>query len=166
MIVATLLGTMGATLCPAETGYEGWLRYADLDRAAQTRYNSLPAIVVRRGNSPVTESAQRELVRGVRGVLGRVLREEHDVSREPSIVLATFAELREMAPDLKPPPDLRDDGFWIVLRRVRGVECLVVAGTNERGVLYGTFALLSRMARGESVASLNIVQPPYTPIRC
>src|SRR5438552_13538064 len=108
-MAASLIATLGVFPVQAETGYEGWLRYAELDRAAQARYRSLPAVVVRLGNSPVIASAQHELVRGVRGMLGRTLREERDLPHEAAIVLATFAELRALAPELKAPDPLRDD---------------------------------------------------------
>src|SRR5262249_16780558 len=36
---------------------------------------------------------------------------------------------------------------------------------NERGVLYGVFALLSKIARGEDISTLNEVQNPSAKIR-
>jgi len=164
-MAAILFATLAVRAVRAETGYEAWLRYTELDRVTQARYRSLPATVVGLGNSPVIASAQHELVRGVRGMLGRALREGSELAREPAIVLATFDELHQIAPELQPPQGLRDDGFWLGWRRVRGVECMMVAARNERGVLYGAFSLLSRIARGESMVALNVVQQPYTPIR-
>ena len=73
----------------AETGYEAWLRYAaiDDDRIRQ-RYADLPAVVVAFGDSSVIRAAQEELIRGVRGMLGRTLRVEGRLPRESAIVLA------------------------------------------------------------------------------
>ena len=42
---------------------------------------------------------------------------------------------------------------------------MIVAGSTERGVLYGVFALLSKIARNENIADVNEVQQPYAPIR-
>src|SRR5262249_29977341 len=42
---------------------------------------------------------------------------------------------------------------------------VVIAGADDRGVLYGTFALLRRIAMGESITSLNNPETPYAPIR-
>ena len=36
---------------------------------------------------------------------------------------------------------------------------------NDRGVLYGVFTLLSKIARQEDIASLDDLQQPYAPIR-
>ena len=49
--------------------------------------------------------------------------------------------------------------------RIGKLDCLIVGGATDRGVLYGVFALLSKMARGESLDAINEVQEPYAPIR-
>lgn len=43
-------------------GYEAWLRYAPLDRAARAEYAHLPAVVYAPGSGPVIEAARDELV--------------------------------------------------------------------------------------------------------
>ncbi len=60
-----------ATPTRAETGYEGWLRYAAIEGASlrKSYEKTLPAVVVTLGNSGVEQSAQAELIRGVRGML-------------------------------------------------------------------------------------------------
>ena len=46
-----------------------------------------------------------------------------------------------------------------------GCQSVFIAGTTERGVLYGVFAVLSKIGRGETIAALDEVQQPYAPIR-
>ena len=41
----------------------------------------------------------------------------------------------------------------------------MITAASDRGVLYGVFALLSKIARGESIAAIDEVQQPYAPIR-
>jgi len=48
----SLLVTFALPLC-AETGYEAWLRYKPLDRAAAAAYAHLPAVVYATGSTPV-----------------------------------------------------------------------------------------------------------------
>ena len=80
-----------ANFARAETGYDGWLRYAPItDRAARERYATLPAVVVALGDSPIVAAAQDELVRGIRGMLGRTLRAAKEVPAEGAIVLGTL----------------------------------------------------------------------------
>ncbi len=75
---------LAAACCArAETGYDAWLRYATLDPAAQSKYReALPAVIATIGASPLLESARDEIVRGVRGMIGRTLREETGIPEE------------------------------------------------------------------------------------
>jgi alpha-glucuronidase len=126
----------------AESGYDAWLRYGAVNIAA-----GVPAVVAMEGNSIVMESAQRELVRGVRGMLGRTLRME-SAPKEAAIVLRIAK-------------DLPEDGYSLSWSGPN----LVIAGGNDRAVLYGVFALLRKIATGESIAGLNEKQSPYAPVR-
>ena len=149
----------------AETGYEAWLRYAPLEKGAAQKYASLPAGVVVLGDSAALRTAQDELIRGVRGMLGKTLRAGKSLPQEKAILLGTLAEVHAAAPALPMPRELREDGFALLTGQVRGFEGLVVTATTDRGVLYGVFALLRKMALGEEVAKLNERQEPYAPVR-
>ena len=149
----------------AQTPLKGWLTYTRLTAQDAQKYRSLPAAVVIAGRSAVLQSAQQEVIRGVRGMLGRTLRAESGEPVEPSIVLGTLAELRARGFAERPPAALVLDGFWLADARVRGIPCIVIAAINDRGVLYGAFALLRAMARAQSLDALSEVQQPSAPIR-
>ena len=153
------------TVClQAETGQEAWLRYVPLKGSAPAQYGSLPAGIVVLGGSEILGNARAEMIRGVRGMLGRTLRAEKTLPQEPAIVLGTVASLRSALPALK-IPSIGRDGFWLANTEAGGRRCLVIASPDERGVLYGVFTLLSRMARGQEIERLNEVQQPYAPVR-
>ena len=158
------LALAGVPSVRAETGSEAWLRYAPVEGVARTQYHTLPASVVVLSASPVLDNARQELIRGIHGMLGRTLRADASI-RERCILLGTLADLRPTAPALRPVADLRGDAFWLTTARVNGFSCLAVTGSTDRGVLYGVFALLRRIARGESIAALNQVEQPHAPIR-
>ena len=149
----------------AETGYEAWLRYAPLERAAASKYDSLPASAVALRDSPVLLAAQDELIRGVRGLLGRTLRAEASLPQETAILLGTVSQLQTVLPSLQPPKELQEDGSWLTTAKVHGLDCLIITGTTERGVLYGVFAFLRKIALNEDVTRLSEQQTPYAPIR-
>ena len=154
-----------ATYADAETGAAAWLRYAPLGGQSAKSYSSLPATVVLVGDSAVLNSAQSELIRGVRGMLGRTLREAKTLPAENSIILGTFAALKDLAPEIPRHSDLREDGFLLSTEKIRGLDCIVIASPNDRGVLYGVFAFLSKIARNESLSRLHDLQQPSAPIR-
>ncbi len=161
----SLIAATQANSLHAETGYDAWLRYAPVEQAAREKYASLPASVVVLSDSAVLATAQTELIRGVKGMLGRTLRAGKGQPQEKSIVLGTFISIQAAAPEFHTRGDLREDGFWLTTGRLHGLECLIVTAATERGVLYGVFALLSKIARNESVSALNEAQQPYAPIR-
>ena len=141
-----------------------WLRYAPLDPKAAMTYERLPAATVLFGKSPILENAQQELVVGVAKMLGRTLKSSGGI-KGTAIVLGTIRELRTVAPLLEPPRPLEADGYWLTVAQIRHAECFVITSANDRGVLYGVFALLGKIGRGESITAINEVQNPYAPIR-
>jgi alpha-glucuronidase len=150
----------------AETGAAAWLRYAALDEAAARPYrDTLPAVVASAGNATLLQTAQQELIRGVRGMLGRTLRLESGLPAENAILLGTVADLQKTAPQLVPAGSLEPDGYWLKTVTVNGVRYTLVTARNDRGVLYGTFALLRKIALGESISSLDEKQAPAAPTR-
>ena len=149
-----------------ETGYDGWLRYAEMDNvAARKKYEALPATVVVLGNQPILESAKAELLRGVRGMLGRTLRTTTQLRDENSIVLGTLEVVQKKFPTLGAAPVLKTDGFWLKTLKVGKRTHLVITAPNDRGVLYGAFALLRKIGLQEPVARLDISESPYAPVR-
>jgi len=173
LLQGTLLWTATAFLCAtasppmldAETGTDAWLRYSALSQPASKSYESLPGKIVPLNDRLVTKTAQTELMAGISKMLGKTLREGGASPLEGSIVLATLADLHALAPGLHPPEQLRADGYWLKSAKIRESECLIIAAPSDRGILYGAFALLSKIARGENLIALDEMQQPYAAIR-
>jgi alpha-glucuronidase len=60
---------------------------------------------------------------------------------------------------------LKPEGYWLRTLTHGGESYVVVAGADDRGVLYGAFALLRKVAMGERIAALDEKQSPDAPIR-
>ncbi len=144
----------------AETGHDAWLRYSALTENIAT-----PAVVASFSDSQVIASARQELIRGVRGMTGHTLRMESGVPKEDAIVLGTLAELRQSAPQWHLDSNLKADGYWLKTIASDKLRYTIVTGPNDRGVLYGVFALLRKMALGESIDNLDEQHSPYAPVR-
>jgi len=169
IVAAFLCATVLPHPANAETGADAWLRYSPLSPQAAKNYERLPPQIVLLGDSPVLKTAQQELIQGVGQMLGRTLHVGIASSRN-AIVLGTLTEVGPLVPELHPPQDLRPDGYWLKSTKFRGSECLIITASTDRGVLYGVFALLSKIARAESLADIDIatldeLQNPYAPIR-
>jgi alpha-glucuronidase len=149
-----------------ELGYDAWLRYDSIeDKAVRQAYDRLPAVVVALDESLVVKAAREELLRGVRGMLGRTLRVESRLPDEDAILLGRLDSLRKTFPALKASRTLTADGFLLKTFRRESHSTLIVTGTTDRGVLYGVFALLRRMALRQSVDALDVEENPYAGVR-
>jgi alpha-glucuronidase len=150
----------------AETGYDAWLRYAPVPEVTARQYREIvPAVVVVLGDDGPVRSAGDEIVRGVRGLLGRTLRLETRLPNERAIVLGTRARCRDASSTLFLDGRLEPDAYHVKLIRSADTPYLVVTADTDRGVLYGAFALLRRMALGQPLTSLDEEQTPAAPIR-
>jgi alpha-glucuronidase len=94
-------------------------------------------------------------------MLGRTLRVESGLPQEPAILIGTLADL----PQLHLTADLPLDGYWLTTASAGGVTYTVITAANDRGVLYGTFAFLRKIALAEPVAKIDEKQAPYAPVR-
>jgi alpha-glucuronidase len=157
-------------LCPlpclhAANGHDAWLRYARLETQTAQKYSVLLTNLVVLGHSAVLSSAQHELQTGLQGMLGRDAHVADHLSSTNSLVLGTRADLTKALPDLRIPDSLAEDGFWLARKQIKGSEYLIIAGGSDRGILYGTFSLLSRIAQGADISTLDDIEQPYVPKR-
>lgn len=163
-ILAAVLLAAAMGSAHAETGQDAWLRYAPLEKTTRSNYDSLPATVVALGDSVVVRTAQDEMVRGITGMLGRSLQKEKSV-HERSIVLGTIAEIHQLVPKFRPSGTVGEDGFLLSRVEIHGFDCVVVTSPTDRGLLYGVFALLSKIARNQNATELNQWEQPQVPVR-
>ncbi len=155
-IVISFLCAVFSVGARAEDGHEGWLRYAPLDASAAKTFASLPHAVRVEGDSVVLRSAREELARGLHGMLGfTVAAQSADSlanSRAPMIILHKGKNLAQ-------------ESFRLRWSGAPDKPSLLITGGDDRGVLYAVFALLSKIARGESLANLDETQQPSAHVR-
>ena len=157
---------LGSTWSAAETGAAGWLRYAPIeDTGVKAQYSTLPDSVVSLDDSALTHSAQREIVRGIDGMLDRKLRVEQTVPTDGAFVLGTVTELQAKFPRWKLAAQIRPEGYAVSLLHEHGHTYWLIAGADPRGVLYGTFRLLQEMAEQRDLISLAISESPSAQVR-
>ena len=144
------------------TETNAWLRYAPLDASSVKKYARLPSHFEALENSLVADSARKELIQGISRMLGRSL--QPGSAREDVFILGTLPEVHKLIPELK-LPNLEADGYWLKAAQIRRRNFFVIAGVNDRGMLYGVFALLSKIAREQEVLHIDELEQPYGPLR-
>ena len=144
----------------AQAADPAWLRYESF-KNTPTGTPHLIAIV---GPGPVLRSAGQELVRalGTRPASGG---RTATLPAKDAFVLGPLKQLRTYFPELKPAQVLSPDGFWLKTVQRKGGKYWVIAGGRDRGVLYGTFALLRKMVQKQEVSTLDEIENPSAPIR-
>ena len=162
ILIAGLSGTLATH---AEDGSQGWLRYAPPSPGGIPAIDpAMPASIVNLDSSAPSISAQNEILRGVRSMLGRTLRIEPKITHEDAWVLGTTEELHAAFPQYR-APTLDPEGFSVSLLETQGHHEWLIAGADPRGILYGAFHVLSGIARGENFTAFKGSESPAAPIR-
>lgn len=158
----------GAAVPTDEDGHELWLRYREWPaaaRAALRRHTAALWLPAR--PSALLRSAAAELQRGLGGFTGRALRilERDEAWPAGTVALATprsWPALRGLGLPLQ---GLGDEGYLLRTLKLGGKTATLVAALNDRGLLYGTFALLRHLATGGDIGTLNERSVPALPLR-
>lgn len=145
-LVTVLSALLAAGPSFAETGYDAWLRYQPIKGIPACKlYYALPKKLIALRDSPIGISARDELRRGVRGMLSKDLQIISKVDEDGAIVLATKAEFAKAFPKETSEGEFANlipEAFAIKRIYLEDADCLVIIGGDDRGVLYGAFALL------------------------
>jgi len=168
-LTAILAASLLCSAAHAETGAEGWLRYARItDPAVLQRYSGLPGRIVVLGNSPadqtIAQSAATELQRGLSSMLGRTFTISGEVpDNGNAIILANLSTLNKaftISGDKLTP-----DAYTFVPRNEGNSKSYIILGGDPRGELYGAFRLLDLVGTQQPLPAKPTTESPSSPIR-
>jgi alpha-glucuronidase len=154
---------LSSAFARAQNETKAWLSYAD-DRSQL----AIPSQVRALGSSALEQTAANELRPGIIAIPDYMLKPGSKKAYRPptgETVVGTVSEVRKAFPKLIIPRDLPPEGFWLLWKQEKSRSLVIVAGSDERGTLYGAFDLLRRMAKGEDITHLNMTDSPAMPIR-
>jgi alpha-glucuronidase len=143
----------------AQTADQAWLRHG--------YFHGLPPVpmhVRSLGYEPLEKTAVNELVKGIDNLYGSspVIGGN---STDEAIVVGTADQVRSAYPALNLPSKLLPEAFWITESDSGGKRIVFVVGGSERGVLYGAFALVRKLATSGWTSKTTITEEPAMPIR-
>jgi alpha-glucuronidase len=156
---AIVCALAGGLAIPAQTADQAWLGHAGYHGPAE-----IPPLAKALGKGIVESSAEREIYRGIRG-LSFAASNLSTGSIDGRIVLGTAKEMQRAFPELAIPSDLAPEGYWLMWTKHNGYPLLAIVGSDERGVLYGAFAVLRTLAEGEDVHFSGLRSHPAMPLR-
>lgn len=153
----------------AEDGYEAWLRYRPIeDKSLLNEYRGAAVCLNVQGDTPILKSAQKELCRGLAGLLGHEIGQSTGTTTgNGTIILGTAATLGSISgsvgkSELK---QLGPDGYIIRPVLIGGHQELVIAGQTDRGTLYGVYQFLRLMQTHVPVNKWTRKETPANPLR-
>ncbi|MES3151524.1 alpha-glucuronidase family glycosyl hydrolase [Sphingomonas faeni] len=145
----------------AEDGYDLWLRYRPLATNDAAALQRDAQSVERRDDTPTLRVAVDEVRRGLAGLSGRA---SADGTSAHPVVLATGAD-RDVAALRLPLATLGDEGYLVRSTTFGGRRVTLVTANTDRGVLYGSFAMLRYLQTGGSLASIDLTSTPRVKLR-
>ncbi|WEG11880.1 alpha-glucuronidase family glycosyl hydrolase [Pullulanibacillus sp. KACC 23026] len=144
------------------TSYRAWLQYNRIeDTNAREGYLSYCQTLVALEESPLIQTAMSEFKSGIESMLGQKPVSQSRIG-ESGLVLGTLNSLDQIPEvDRNELEKLNEDGF--VIRTTN--QNLFVIGKTEKGVIYGTYKLLSLIQRQQPINKLNLIEQPKNKMR-
>ena len=156
-----------ATACIAQTAEQAWLRYN-----SNSPRMIIPMNMRALGTSALEQSAISELKRSEADVAQSGQSARTKDAFAGATVVGTAQEIRKAYPSVPVPADLAPEEYWVYSKEGSkpGDRLLLIAGGDERGVLYGTFALLrypatTDLAKMQDLSQHPLRSHPAMPIR-
>ncbi|SPE29000.1 Alpha glucuronidase [Candidatus Sulfotelmatomonas gaucii] len=157
-VFAGIAFSAAALAARAQTADQAWLGHA-LWRGTQPTLFFIHPL----GESPMVRTAAQEFRREFYHLYGISSAEIDEFGNQ--IVIGTATEARKAYPQAGVPANLAPDSYWIHSSHAKQGTLIIVAGGDERGALYGTFALLREFAEANQVPNETIGSHPAMPIR-
>jgi alpha-glucuronidase len=155
-LVAACLLLVAASPARAEDGYDLWLRYRQVsDPSRLTQYRAAIGDVYVNGSTPTLQIVRDELLRGLRGLLGREVLLASTDRRAGGVVRVIVRGEGTLAQTLGP------EGYSISSVRAG----ITINAATDVGALYGAFALLRHLQTGGALTELRGVMVPRVELR-
>jgi alpha-glucuronidase len=153
---------LAAAPAAAEDGYELWLRYRPLAKAADAAH---VAQLLAPADTPTQAATRAELLRAFDGLFGEPPPLGDRVTRAGALVVGTAASSPAIARLQLDTVDLGREGYLIRSLVVDGHAATVVAANEDIGALYGAFHLLRLLQTGVPLQDLDLRQAPKLQLR-
>lgn len=161
LLVVILVFVIGEIF--AEDGYRLWLRYDPINNPELVKaYKGAIQSLYLEKTSPTLTVAKNELAAATKGLLGVALNSASKIDSNGTLILGTPNGSKLIA-SLKLDEQLASvgpEGYVIITAPVKEKKCIIIAGNNDVGVLYGTFHFIRLLQTQEHISSLAVQSAP------
>jgi alpha-glucuronidase len=170
LLALLLLPLITCHAATAETGAEGWLRYAPItDPAVLRRYDDIPGRIVVLGHTAMDRTAAAELQRGLHSMLRRSFTIAYGSQQLSSasnlLIIANLATSGRCFVGIQSAGSLPPDSFTLGAEVKGPTHRFMIFGGDPRGELYGVFHLLELIGTRQRLPTSPITESPSSPIR-
>lgn len=155
--------TKPAKVPPDEDGSQLWLRYPRVSLPGRlAEYRAGLTQIVAASSSATQQAAQKELVTGLRGLLGATIPVVTRPSANGAVVLGTPAS-STIVHSLSLGRRLSavgQEGYVVRSTTVGGRPAIAIAANTDVGVLHGAFAFLRHLECHRPLAGLSLAEAP------
>jgi alpha-glucuronidase len=164
-ILGVLLLFVALQTAQAESGYRLWLRYDLINNPALliVYRQQLQALHIT-GNSATLSIVEKELGMALNGFLGKPIPITNKLETAGLILCGTFDSPAIKKLKLSSSSNTAE-GFIIQTVSIKGKNVIVIAGSTDIGVLYGTFHFLQQLQAHKSITNIAIQQDPAINLR-
>lgn len=140
----------------SEDGYRLWLRYDRItDKQMLQQYRAQLKTIYFKDSTETLRIAKKELLEGLRGLLGGDINSEPDSSKAMLII-----HVSNNAGAPNPDAALQREGFHILSARKGKNQILRISASSELGILYGIFHLLRQVQTNQRLQGINFSTSP------
>lgn len=165
LIILTLaLLAAAPSRASAEDGYDLWLRYRPVEKQWLARYQPFTRSIMVETQSALAKSAEVELQRGLRGLLGHAI-PNADSPVDGTILLGTPQSGSIVTRLGLPLAGLGNEGYLLKSLRLGGSRVTVIAANSDTGLIYGAFELLRRIQTRQPIERLDVRSKPRLSLR-
>jgi alpha-glucuronidase len=162
--IALLVAWSMVVTARAEDGHDLWLRYRPLAASQQQELRRvLTGVAVAAPQSPLLQSALSELDLALPVMSGRSLRRLQRI--EPGSLVLGLSSDPAMAALGMPMSSAGDEGYLLRSVRIKGSPVTLIAANTDRGLLYGSFALLAHIQQGKKLVAIDEASAPRIQLR-
>ncbi|WP_019670341.1 alpha-glucuronidase family glycosyl hydrolase [Eudoraea adriatica] len=149
-------------------GYDLWLGYPKIeDPVVLSEYKKYTKSIFFNNRGAVLETAQKELLRAVEGLLGQQPNMHDSLSLLNTMWVSRKMNLgKDITNALKADFErIGNEGFIIKSVTVKDKSILLITANEDIGILYGVFKLLQLMKMHKPLEGINIVDAPKIKLR-
>lgn len=151
----------------AQSGYNLWLDYKPLDARLADQYRTTMRTLLFPVANETDSIAKQELLHAFDGMLGFRPGDAGQPGEAGMLTVGTPATLSDQA--RKKFADrlgkMGDEGYGIYSTATEGHQGITIIANNSKGLLYGVYAFIGMLQRGDDISSLTVTEAPKIQLR-